>query len=337
MIIQKVGGELKKFLADTYYLSFVHIPSISIGSIIEMPVILWTYPRTVSTAFERSIYMLKDQLEVRHEPLSISYYFSSDRRTMIPGYTAMPIDTNAPTFDEQCTSVVSRTRDGKRVFVKDMAYYCGNTDQQQRTMLDSLESKRQESGGCDDEIVHTFLIRDPTKAITSLFKKQIEFDVYEGETHEEEIGILELEHLFRIVTEERGQKAIVVDADDLISNPEAIMRQYCDLSSLVFDPKMLEWGNEDFPKEWELWGAWHDAAKSGNGFTKDAPVTDTVVDEVEKKHLVTRAATTASMNSDSNNFDGNFHSIHNQVSNMNALQEAYDKMYDQRIRIPISV
>ena len=141
-----------------------------------MPVILWTYPRTVSTAFERSIYMLKDQLEVKHEPLSISYYFSADRRTKISGYTALPVDLSAPTYDEQYTSLVSKIQSGKKLFVKDMAFYCGATYQQQREMLDMLESKRQEPTGCKDEIIHTFLIRNPTKSIKSLFKKQNEFD-----------------------------------------------------------------------------------------------------------------------------------------------------------------
>lgn len=292
-----------------------------------MPVILWTYPRTVSTAFERSIYMLKDQLEVKHEPLSISYYFSADRRTKISGYTALPVDLSAPTYDEQYTSLVSKIQSGKKLFVKDMAFYCGATYQQQREMLDMLESKRQEPTGCKDEIIHTFLIRNPTKSIKSLFKKQNEFDIYEGQTHEEEIGILELQHLFHIVTKERGQKAIVVDADDLISNPEAIMRQYCDLSSLTFDPKMLDWEDEDFPKEWNIWGAWHDTAKAGTTFSKDAPVTYTTTQDNEKKHLVTTEKTISTVNNDS----------HQVVSNMDSIQEAYDLMYDVRLRIPIAV
>ena len=166
-----------------------------------MPVILWTYPRTISTAFERSIYMLKDQTQVLHEPLSLCYYFSSDRTTHIPGYLSMPIDTNAPTFEQQYRNLVAKV-EGKKIFSKDMAYYAGNAENQ-RIMLDTLESIKQNEGGCDDEIIHTFLIRNPVKAVKSLFKSQLVLDIYNGQTEEEEIGILELQALYSIVVEER--------------------------------------------------------------------------------------------------------------------------------------
>ena len=70
-------------------------------------------------------------------------------------------------------------------------------------MLDTLESIKQNEGGCDDEIIHTFLIRNPVKAVKSLFKSQLVLDIYNGQTEEEEIGILELQALYSIVVEER--------------------------------------------------------------------------------------------------------------------------------------
>jgi hypothetical protein len=189
--------------------------------------------------------MLKDQTQVLHEPLSLCYYFSKERQTHIPGYLAIPIDASAPTFDQQYCNLVTAVP-GKKVFSKDMAYYAGDAVSM-RTMLDSLQANKEKEGGCDDEIVHTFLIRDPLKAVKSLFKSQKVLDIYEGKIEEEEIGIIELQTLYSIVVEERGHKCIIVDADDLIANPESVMKQYCEMAGLTFEPQMLEWEDGEYP------------------------------------------------------------------------------------------
>lgn len=56
----------------------------------------------------------------------------------------------------------------------------------------------------------------------------------------------------------------VVDADDLLDDPEGILRQYCDSIGLDFTKQMLEWDSEEahtFAKEqFEKWDGFHDDA-----------------------------------------------------------------------------
>ena len=56
----------------------------------------------------------------------------------------------------------------------------------------------------------------------------------------------------------------VVDADDLLDDPEGIMRKYCESIGLQFRPEMLEWDSEEaheFAREqFEKWDGFHDDA-----------------------------------------------------------------------------
>ena len=56
----------------------------------------------------------------------------------------------------------------------------------------------------------------------------------------------------------------VIDADDLLDDPEGVLRKYCSSIGLSFSPKMLNWDNEEdhqFAKqEFEKWNGFHDDA-----------------------------------------------------------------------------
>lgn len=59
----------------------------------------------------------------------------------------------------------------------------------------------------------------------------------------------------------------VIDADDLLNNPEAILRTYCKEVGIDYSPSMLQWGDEDnqeyAAKAFEKWyGFHHDAIDS---------------------------------------------------------------------------
>jgi len=56
----------------------------------------------------------------------------------------------------------------------------------------------------------------------------------------------------------------VIDADDLLDDPEGILRKYCKSIGLEFRPAMLNWDNEEdheFAREaFEKWNGFHDDA-----------------------------------------------------------------------------
>ncbi|KAJ4421420.1 hypothetical protein N0V85_000181 [Neurospora sp. IMI 360204] len=59
-------------------------------------------------------------------------------------------------------------------------------------------------------------------------------------------------------------KITVVDADDLLDDPEGTLRAYCEAIGLDFDPKMLKWDDEESERTakeaFEKWNGFHDDA-----------------------------------------------------------------------------
>lgn len=56
----------------------------------------------------------------------------------------------------------------------------------------------------------------------------------------------------------------IIDADDLLDDPEGTLRAYCEAIDLDFDPKMLKWDDEKSQKTakeaFEKWNGFHDDA-----------------------------------------------------------------------------
>lgn len=56
----------------------------------------------------------------------------------------------------------------------------------------------------------------------------------------------------------------LIDADDLLDNPEGIVREFCRSVGLTYDPKMLTWDTEESHKNakaaFEKWRGFHDDA-----------------------------------------------------------------------------
>lgn len=61
----------------------------------------------------------------------------------------------------------------------------------------------------------------------------------------------------------------VIDADDLLDNPEGIMRKFCASVGIAFNPSMLEWDtpedHEYARNKFEKWRGWHDDAINSTG------------------------------------------------------------------------
>lgn len=66
--------------------------------------------------------------------------------------------------------------------------------------------------------------------------------------------------------EEKGDPVniTVIDADDLLDDPEGTLKAYCEAIGLDFDPKMLKWDDEESQKTakaaFEKWHGFHDDA-----------------------------------------------------------------------------
>lgn len=118
----------------------------------------------------------------------------------------------------------------------------------------------------------TFLIRHPRRAIPSYYRCTVPpLDEVTGfyEFMPNEAGYKELVRFFDYLIKENivdKNNLVVIDADDLLDNPEKTIRLYCEKTGIDFKPEMLEWNEEDCSyatAAFEKWNGWHnDAIKS---------------------------------------------------------------------------
>lgn len=202
--------------------------------------VLWATPRSTSTAFEWMMRMRGDFVCL-HEPFGLAYYRGVDRRTSRPEENPLePGRTYASTWEE----VLAARYEG-RVFSKDFPNYIMH-------MVD---------GEFLDHFQHTFLVRDPAKALASMYKHWREFTM-------EEAGYEDLHRMFDLVVDRYGVVPPVIDSDDLLDDPAGIVGAYCDAVGIQFMPEALEWEPGDrYQVRW-YGGDWHDTLSSSMGLAR---------------------------------------------------------------------
>ena len=216
-------------------------------------VMLWTAPRCVSSAFERSIRTLNNS-KVFSEPFNNPYYFGPERQTM--RFASLPIDPNA-TYEATLQMLLAHYPSKELVFSKDMAY--------------SIESRVSDlfSQGLD-KFTHTFLIRSAEKSIYSLYRKSNQLSDSYGDFDPKEAGFQELYDLYHYVQNKMGYSPVVVDADDLLNDPDGMMKAYCNAIGIQYEENMTTWEPGPVPgwteSPWAM--EWYAEVMQSNGFIR---------------------------------------------------------------------
>ena len=112
---------------------------------------LWSHPRSMSTATER-LMRERGDLTCFHEPYMYYYYVERAVRVM----PLFDVDPEKPKTYEAIRDMLLEAGEAGPVFFKDMSYY----------VLPRLLEDR----AFAERLTHTFLIRDPVKAILSYYK-----------------------------------------------------------------------------------------------------------------------------------------------------------------------
>eukprot|EP00930_Biecheleria_cincta_P007449 TRINITY_DN108667_c0_g1_i1.p1 TRINITY_DN108667_c0_g1~~TRINITY_DN108667_c0_g1_i1.p1 ORF type:complete len:303 (+),score=43.70 TRINITY_DN108667_c0_g1_i1:57-965(+) len=114
---------------------------------------------------------------------------------------------------------------------------------------------------------HAFLIRHPADAMLSVLKASTEDSENTGYTYfnETKMGYGEMELLFRLVMEEFGQEPVVIDHDDLMQDPEALLQELTRRLGIDFDPSMMHW-TKPLPPHPDIWAGFFDVANRSKGF-----------------------------------------------------------------------
>lgn len=200
---------------------------------------LWATPRSTSTAFEWMMRMRGD-MTCFHEPFGEPWYQGEE--PLWPRLKANSPRTPGLTFDSVWRTLKAAAEKGP-VFTKDFPHYIAHmwTDE----FLSYFN--------------HSFLIRDPAKVATSMFKHWPDFVL-------EEIGFVEQRQLFDRLSDQMGKLPPVIDSDDLLENPHGIVDAYCNAVEIPFVSAALSWkpgAREEV--SWYDGGSWHENLRNSNG------------------------------------------------------------------------
>ena len=193
---------------------------------------LWSAPRARSTAFFRSMVERGDLIAV-HEPFSDLIGLGE---TDVQG---RPFHS----LRSMLTWLVEETADID-VFLKDTPNQRHRDVFADRRFL--VETK------------HAFLIRRPDEIAASFYAVTRDIRV-------DSIGLETLWAFYSAVLDAGGHPPIVLDSDDLVSDPNATMAAYCAAVGLPFMPEALTWEPGE-RSEWRRSARWHVDVSASSGF-----------------------------------------------------------------------
>ncbi|XP_033108817.1 branched-chain-amino-acid aminotransferase-like protein 2 [Anneissia japonica] len=225
----------------------------------QVRVILWSIPRTVSTAFVKCMSNL-DDVQIIQEPFECAFKVGPESKRHFREHFVAKSDKIKLECDSGCwdadkatyqfvkENILEANYPGKKVvFVKDFSYAI--------TWKINMLPKGYR---------HAFLIRNPAKTFASWKKLLVAYNdalslgtnlmENNGASIPEKYGFGEsfelYEHLVRTGIE---PNPVIIDSDDLLENPESILRQFCDGIGIEYTDKLMSWNAGDgIVQEWKI-------------------------------------------------------------------------------------
>ena len=201
---------------------------------------MWSGPRNLSTAMMRSFENRKDTV-VFDEPFYAHYLSVTD--------------LNHPGRDE--------ILDCQSTNLNEVVEKCTNTSFHEKNLCYQKHMAQHNLQGFDiswiKDVQNCILIRDPKCVIASYGKKL----PIEDERH---LGYIQQAEIIEFLEKERGITPPIIDADDILKNPESMMKKLCNVLDIVFYKSMLSWpaGARDSDG---IWGAyWYEEVYESTGF-----------------------------------------------------------------------
>jgi hypothetical protein len=211
-----------------------------------------------------------DVFETFHEPRGIPYYYGPPGERGSSRYGSHPVRKSHAEVTASIAMAKAAAPPGSYVFIKDMAYYLCNQEGQVDSQL-----LAEVLAAVD---IHTFLIRNPVKQVSSLFKMSTtQQDSVGWNTFiPAEVGYTELQ-LVHETLQRQGRSCVVIDADDILRAPRATLLQFCSRTGIPFSAHMLSWepNEERIVRKFAEWGGWHDSAISSSGWAVKHTTTTT--------------------------------------------------------------
>ena len=204
-------------------------------------VAMWSGPRNISTAMMRA-WGNRADTAVIDEPFYAYYLEKTGKDHPLSTEVIAAGETNWRTIANRLTS--ETVPGGKPVFF-------------QKQMTHHL--LREIDRGWIAELANCFLIRDPREVILSYIKKNPEPAL-------EDLGFTQQCEIFNYVRERTSTTPPVVDAREILEDPERILRLLCEAVGVPFDKAMLAWpaGLRETDGIWAK--HWYDAVAKSTSF-----------------------------------------------------------------------
>lgn len=203
---------------------------------------MWSGPRNISTAMMRS-WENRPDCTVVDEPFYASYLRE----------TGLPHPGREAVIASQSTDRAEVVRQLTNQPVTTPLFYQKHMTKHMPPGMDM--------GWCAG-MRHCFLIRDPAEVIASYLKKMPSVD-------EHDIGIARQAELFREISAVTGKPPCVIDAADVLRDPEAALASLCESLGVDYQPgSMLSW--PPGPRESDgVWAPhWYSNVEKSTGFKR---------------------------------------------------------------------
>jgi hypothetical protein len=107
--------------------------------------------------------------------------------------------------------------------------------------------------------IHAFLIREPERMVASYLRKR-------EAAHFEDFGLERQAEFFEREADRLGHAPPVIDANDVLADPEGILSKSCAALGIAWDPAMLHWapGRREPDGPWAP--HWYGAVERSTGF-----------------------------------------------------------------------
>ncbi len=206
---------------------------------------MWSGPRNISTAMMRSFENREDTL-VSDEPFYAYYLLATG--TPHPGAQEAMAAQSTDWHDVVSEITAPLPADKSVFYQKQMTHH----------LLPDVNR------GWFVCISHCFLIRDPAEVIASYLKRR-------PTVTRDDVGMHQQAEIFDFVAARSDAIPTVLDARDVLLNPERMLRLLCEKLHIPFSERMLAWpaGRRESDGMWGKY--WYDSVWQSTGFAEYQP------------------------------------------------------------------
>jgi hypothetical protein len=219
---------------------------------------MWSGPRNISTATMHSWGNRPDTVVI-DEPFYAYYLKTTGKKHPGADDVIASGETDWRKVIERLTGPIP---DGKRIyFQKQMTHH----------LLPEVDRQWLST------VTNCFLIRDPREVVASYIKKNPDPAL-------EDLGFVQQAEIFDFVFNQTDSVPLVVDARDVLQNPERILRLLCDVIGVEFNNAMLSWppGLRDTDGVWAKY--WYDEVATSTSFQPYRPKNEPVPERLREIH-----------------------------------------------------